>query len=148
MPVDMKKLGWGDVKRAKRGDIFTIETASEHKHEHCAPGELPDKSAIAKNPFSGSHWAFVQNAKPEKSYRVRVVQNTGSRLSLQTIEEADTNGVILRKVERVDNIEEHSRKETIEWEGTPQSRLDPKHNERMNQGDVTGDKNDLLGGHL
>lgn len=140
------KLGYCSVERLQKGDILTLRTATEHVHEHNAPGNLSDGISLAKNPFNGPHWVFIEDAEPQTTYRLEITTSSGSQVRATALGEGKDRDTVWRIQRESEADYSTNRKEPVEWDGTPQSRPDAKHAETMNEGDVRGDKNDLLDG--
>lgn len=149
MDRERRELSKSEISRLRQGDIFTVRTAGKHTHKHNAPGDIDSNSSVAKNPFNGPHWIEVRGAEMNTVYRVHVKNKNSSLVWADAIKEDKQRGTVIRWVRKNKGKEwEKSRSEPIEWDGTPQVRTDPGHNRIKNKGDVRGDKNDLLGGHL
>jgi hypothetical protein len=144
----MDRLLRSQISRLRKGDIFYIKTSSSHVHKHNVPSDLPDNAAAAKNPFEGPIWIWVHGGQIDQTHWVRVLTTSGRMVESRVVgEQTCTHNKVMRGEDELVKIE-NEREEGIEWEGTQQETQDPKHNEVSKEGDVRGDKNDLLGGHL
>ncbi|MGB9966188.1 hypothetical protein [Halobacterium hubeiense] len=146
----MYKIPRDKIDRPKAGDIFTIQTATKRKMDHQAPDYENAFGVPAENTFEGPYWAFVKGGETDEELWVRLSGIRTSYMQCQGLVERDWDeGYVYRPDENTNKaVRGSQRTEKIKWDGTPQSRIESNYSEIMNEGDIRGDKNDLLNGHL
>lgn len=139
--VGAEKIDPRDPRDLVEGDKFVGKTL-----RGVDSGQTPDWAQtegviVVPNPFPGHSkptWFKARRATPDTEYKFEVthINARKNRGVVEPIQSVDAGPTWL----------ETARDEGVAWTGTPQTVRRPTHGDVMSEGDVRGDKNDLIDG--